>query len=102
MTQPPADNNNPKQPDSGKQNFLFPRAPYHGEFKPENLAFNANLQEFAQKVSYICNLETAGKVSNTDAYKKIKALWKELKQSKNALGIGEDPPAANPEDSDKP
>ncbi len=98
MTQSP-DNDNSKQPDSGKQNFLYPRAPYHGEFKPENLAFNANLQEFAQKVSYICNLETGGKISNRDAYKKIKALWKELKLSKIGLGIGDDPPADDTDNS---
>ena len=40
-----------------KDAFLFPRSPYHGKMKPENLVFNANLQEFAQRVSYICNLE---------------------------------------------
>jgi hypothetical protein len=72
-------------------NFLHPRSPYHGKVKPENLVFNANLQEFAQKVSYICNLETAGKIDTKDAYKKIKALWKALKTSKKELGIGTDP-----------
>ncbi|MEG3437353.1 hypothetical protein V0288_09505 [Pannus brasiliensis CCIBt3594] len=90
MTQPSNDENNPRRPDREKENFLFPRSRYYGEFKPENLAFNANLQEFAQKVSYICNLETAGKISNREAYKKIKALWRELKQSKIGLGIGKD------------
>jgi hypothetical protein len=91
MTRSPANENNPGRPDPEKDRFLYPRAPYHGEFKPENLAFNANLQEFAQKVSYICNLETAGKIGNLDAYQKIKALWQELKQSKFGLGIGDDP-----------
>jgi hypothetical protein len=99
MNQSSAGSDNSNRPDSGKNNFLYPRAPYHGEFKPENLAFNANLQEFAQKVSYICNLETAGKLGNADAYKKIKALWKELKLSKIGLGIGEEPPADDTEDS---
>ncbi len=28
-------------------NFLHPRSHYYGEVKPENLVFNANLQEFA-------------------------------------------------------
>ena len=32
-----------------------------GQVKPENLLFNANLQEFAQRVMVIANLETAGK-----------------------------------------
>ncbi|MEM9151661.1 MAG: hypothetical protein AAGB19_14565, partial [Cyanobacteria bacterium P01_F01_bin.3] len=56
-----------------------------GEFTPQNLAFNANLQEFAQRVSLICGLETGGKVSSTDAYNDIKKLWKELKASKKNL-----------------
>ena len=71
--------------------FLYPHNRYHGEVKPENLVFNANLQEFAQRVSYICNLETAGKLSPQESYKQIKALWKQLKQSKKQLGIGETP-----------
>lgn len=71
-----------------KANFLYPRSRYHGQVKPENLVFNANLQEFAQKVSYICNLETAGKLSPEESYQKIRALWKQLKRSKQQLGIG--------------
>lgn len=71
-----------------KANFLYPRSRYHGQVKPENLVFNANLQEFAQKVSYICNLETAGKLTPEDSYQKIRALWKQLKRSKQQLGIG--------------
>ncbi len=74
-----------------KENFLYPRGSYHGEVKPENIVFNANLQEFAQKVSYICNLETGGKLPPEDAYVRIKSLWKELKRSKKELGIGQNP-----------
>ena len=74
-----------------KDAFLYPRSPYHGKMKPENLIFNANLQEFAQRVSYICNLETAGKIPTKEAYQQIKDLWKQLKRSKEQLGIaGED------------
>jgi hypothetical protein len=79
-------------PPSEKDNFLYPRSSYYGEFTPENLVFNANLQEFTTKVSYICNLETAGKIPPAEAYKKIKALWKELKISKRELGISDSPP----------
>lgn len=71
--------------------FLYPRARYHGKVQPENLVFNANLQEFAQHVSYICNLETAGKIPPDEAYKKIRGLWKQLKRSKKELGIGDNP-----------
>ena len=73
-----------------KEQFLYPRSSYRGEFTPENMLFNANLQEFAQRVSYICNLETAGKLKSGDAYRRIKELWKQLKQSKKELGILED------------
>jgi hypothetical protein len=73
-----------------KESFLNPRSRYYGEFTPENLVFNANLQEFANKVSYICNLETGGKISNAEAYHRIKALWKQLKVSKKELGIDQD------------
>ena len=74
-----------------KEEFLYPRSSYRGEVKPENLVFNANLQEFAHKVSYICNLETGGKIASSEAYRQIKSLWKQLKRTKKALGIGEDP-----------
>lgn len=78
-------------PQREQDEFLYPRGSYRGEVKPENLVFNANLQEFAQRISYICNLETAGKLSSLEAYQQIKDLWKQLKSSKKALGIGEDP-----------
>ncbi len=73
---------------NNKNNFLYPRHPYHGQVKPENLVFNSNLQEFAQKINYICNLETGGKLPPDEAYQQIKSLWKDLKKSKKELGIG--------------
>ena len=69
--------------------FLYHRQHYSGKFQPENLVFNANLQEFAIKVSYITGLETAGKMTPEDSYRQIKKLWNELKNSKRQLGIGE-------------
>ena len=74
-----------------KDRFLYPRSRYYGKVKPENLVFNANLQEFTQRVSFTCNLETNGKISPEEAYKQIKTLWKQLKQSKKQLGISENP-----------
>ncbi|MCL2935800.1 MAG: hypothetical protein MGU50_04025 [Trichodesmium sp. MAG_R02] len=70
--------------------FLYPRSSYHGDFSPENLIFNANLQEFAQRVSFISGLETGGKISSEEAYNEIKKLWKKLKKSKKNLGISEE------------
>jgi hypothetical protein len=78
---------------SDENNFFYPRSRYYGQVKPENLVFNANLQEFAQKVGYITNLETNGKLNPEDAYEQIKALWKQLKHSKKELGIAQEPPA---------
>lgn len=72
--------------------FASPRSRYRGQFKPENLLFNANLQEFAQRVMIISNLETGGKISPEASYKEIKSLWKNLKHSKQSLGIGQSSP----------
>jgi hypothetical protein len=74
------------------QNFLFPRSRYRGSVKPENLVFDANLQEFAQRVGYISALETNGKLSPEESYQSIKGLWKELKRSRKHLGIGSNSP----------
>jgi hypothetical protein len=74
-----------------RSDFLYPRSRYYGKVKPENLVFNANLQEFAQRVNYICNLETAGKLPPEEAYTQIKNLWKQLKRSKKELAIGQNP-----------
>lgn len=72
---------------SDKENFLYPYNRYQGEFDPSAVVFDANLQEFAQKVTYLCSLENGGNLSQGDAYNQIKALWKQLRQSKRELGI---------------
>jgi hypothetical protein len=78
-----------QEPDflSGLCDFLYPRSSYYGQFKPEYLVFNANLQEFSQRVSYICNLQTGGKLSPEEAYHEIHLLWKQLKRAKKELEI---------------
>ena len=81
------DNQREKDKDKKKDEFLYPKRSYRGEFTPENLVIDSNLQEFAQKISFICNLETSGKITPQEAYLKIKALWKELKKSAKNLGI---------------
>ncbi|MBW4554464.1 MAG: hypothetical protein KME59_00715 [Trichormus sp. ATA11-4-KO1] len=83
-----------------KDDFLYPRGRYYGQVKPENLVFNSNLQEFAQRVSYICNLETGGKLPPDEAYEQIKALWKHLKKTKKQLKIGENPFQGQAEESE--
>lgn len=70
---------------NSKENFIRPVSRYYGEFTPEHLAFNANLQEFAQRVSLLCGLETGGKIAPDEAYEQIKTLWHQLKESKKSL-----------------
>ena len=76
--------------DPQDNDFLLPRSRYYGQFTPENLAFNANLQEFAVRVNTICGLETGGKISPLEAYQQIKRLWHHLEKSHDALGIGDE------------
>jgi hypothetical protein len=65
--------------------FLYPRSSYYGQFKPEYVTFNARLQDFSQRVSYICSLQTSGKLPPEEAYKQIHILWKQLKIAKKQL-----------------
>ncbi|MBF2009610.1 hypothetical protein ACF3DV_15420 [Chlorogloeopsis fritschii PCC 9212] len=71
-----------------KHGFLYPRSRYYGKAQPENVAFNAKLQEFAHQVGYLTNFATSGKLTPEEAYTQMKTLWKDLKLSKKNLGIG--------------
>lgn len=73
--------------ESDKEQFLYPLDNYRGDFKLEKMLFNANLQEFAQRVNVICNLETNGKISSQQAYQEIKVLWKKLKNTRKSLDL---------------
>ncbi|BAC90464.1 MULTISPECIES: DUF7219 family protein [Gloeobacter] len=68
-----------------KDEFLDPHASFRGEATLGNIIFNSNLQEFANRVSLICALETGGKISADEAYDEIRSLWKKLKSSKESL-----------------
>jgi hypothetical protein len=74
-----------------QSDFFYPQSRYYGQVRPENLVFNANLQEFAQRVSVIAGLESNGKLSPSESYQQIKDLWQQLETSKEQLGIGESP-----------
>lgn len=71
--------------------FLYPKNRYYGEVNPENLVFNANLQEFSQRVGYISALASNGKMPVDQAFIQIKTLWEQVEKSKTQLGIGENP-----------
>lgn len=79
--QPPEYSNN----SDNKDEFLYPIGKYYGKFTPSKLAFNANLQIFAQKVAYLCSLEANGKISPEDTYLEIKKIWQQLQKSKKEL-----------------
>ncbi|MEY3301693.1 MAG: hypothetical protein RLZZ139_65 [Cyanobacteriota bacterium] len=68
---------------------MNPISNFRGEFTPQNLAFDANLQEFTNRISIICALETGGKISPNEAYLQIKELWKKLDASRQNL-LGDD------------
>lgn len=61
----------------------------HGLTFHEDIAFDANLQEFADSIDIICGLEAGGKISRAEACQRIRDLWKALKKSKKNLRIGE-------------
>lgn len=67
---------------SNISSILYPKSRYYGEVKPENLVFNANLQEFAQRVSYISGFASNGKISLEQAFSDIEALWQRLEDSR--------------------
>ncbi len=75
--------------DPHNNEFLAPRSRYYGRFSPANLAFNANLQEFAVRVNTVCGLETGGKISPSHAYEEISKLWTQLADSYDTLGLQE-------------
>jgi hypothetical protein len=89
-------------PESDKRRFLYPMGRYYGDFSPGKLAFNANLQEFAQRINFICGLESSGKLPPEEAFTQIKALWKELKGSKQLLLDTPMTDTSPPEPEDKP
>jgi len=56
----------------------------NGFYTPEDLVFNANLQEIAQKISLLSALHTGGKLSSTEAFAQVEQLWQQLEQSRRA------------------
>jgi hypothetical protein len=89
MTSEPKNERDKKREPEG---FLYPRSKYRGHFSPQELVFDANLQEFAQRISYICGLESNGKMSSQTAYEEIRKLVHQLKRSKKELLDDSTPP----------
>ncbi|NJL82912.1 MAG: hypothetical protein HC890_08045 [Chloroflexaceae bacterium] len=68
-----------------KVGLLYPCYRYQGPFKLADLAFNANLQEFAHQVGYISSFHTNGKLSTEEACARLQQLWQQFEQSKRNL-----------------
>lgn len=71
-----------------KHNCSHPRYRYRGEPTPENIAFDSQLQQFAQQVQIIASLHTGGRLSTQESYQSIKRSWKQVKATGQELGIG--------------
>ncbi|WP_017301542.1 DUF7219 family protein [Nodosilinea nodulosa] len=67
---------------------MFPFGPYQGRFSLENLAFNANLQEFTWQASKIADSHGQGHIASDEVLHQLELLWQQLKASKHGLGIG--------------
>ncbi len=62
----------------------------HGSYRgsdwtPERLMFHQNLESFADQVGLIVGLQANGKMSQDEAYEKIKKIWKGLKFTRSSL-----------------
>ncbi|KMW70344.1 MAG: hypothetical protein WAN66_15930 [Limnoraphis robusta] len=67
--------------------FLYPGYKYRGKATIENIAFDAKLQQFAQRINIIAGLHTGGKLSSQESYDRIKSSWKEVEVARQELGI---------------
>ncbi len=80
----------PPDSDPMKDHFLYPyRSRAHSDLSPGQILFSANLQEFAQKVSLMCALESNGKLTPHETFEQIRQLWQSLERSKGALLDGQ-------------
>jgi hypothetical protein len=86
------------RPGSGADGQGEIRAPMeaHGSYRgadwsPERLVFHQNLETFADRVGLIVALQANGKLSQEQAYSRIRKLWKDLKASKDNLLDGSSP-----------
>ena len=77
------------EPDSALNALASPmeaHSSYYGDdWSPQRLMFHQNLESFAERVGLVVGLQSNGKVSQEQAYGQIRRIWKELKESKDAL-----------------
>jgi hypothetical protein len=59
---------------------------YRGDdWSPQRLLFHQNLESFAERVGLIVALQGNGKLSQEQAYARIRRMWKDLRSSKDEL-----------------
>jgi hypothetical protein len=58
----------------------------------EKILFDANLQEFAQRVRLITALENGGKILPHEAFIKLQAEWQKFLKSSSQIGLEESLP----------
>ncbi|WP_315858925.1 MULTISPECIES: hypothetical protein [unclassified Cyanobium] len=89
MTNPPSPG--AFNPDVGQQERdvkspMEAHSSYRGsDWSPERLMFHQNLESFADQVGLIVGLQANGKMSQDEAYAKIKKIWKGLKFTRDSL-----------------
>ena len=86
----------PPEPPAGSASLPAVRSPLEahssyrgGDWSPQRLVFHQNLESFAEQVGLIVALQSNGKLSQEQAYAQIRRLWKQLRQSKDALIDGQ-------------
>jgi hypothetical protein len=64
-----------------KFDFFCPQARYTGTPLPGHETFNFHFQYFANRVSLLCALQTGGKLSPSDAHRRLLHLWQEFESA---------------------
>ncbi|WP_254216695.1 hypothetical protein [Synechococcus sp. CCY 9618] len=81
-----ANNRELSSPDREVRSPMEAHGSYRGnDWSPERLMFHQNLESFADQVGLIVGLQANGKMSQEDAWRQIKKIWKNLKFAKDSL-----------------
>jgi hypothetical protein len=65
--------------------FIYPHSEFHGEDRADYVRFDRELQEFAQRTAMLSSLETSGKISPLEAYRRIEFMFHRLKRSRRQI-----------------
>jgi hypothetical protein len=65
--------------------FIFSRNEFRGEDRADYVRFDQELQAFAQRTAMIASLETSGKISPVEAYRRVEFMFYRLKRSRRQI-----------------